>query len=445
MIGLRRLGPELHQGVVCAESAEHLMWDCPLVRQLWSWGAGVFEMEEGILNAYQLETNTLGGWRTLVSSLTLEGVRRLIEKDLGMEEYALDAHKRFIKQCLAECFDASSNENVSKSSGETGEEIVRSTEAETTEFSEKLKPDKELKQAEDKEDMQGSPVLGLLDGDDAPTDIDKRQRVRNEKALSEDTIKKAIKKRASYFRANSETISLVAARRLLEEDLKLEKNALDPYKKFISEQLDKELQSLGVAEPENGYKNKHVNKESHRKKDDAEDEVKPKKKIVSKEKVQNSEGLKNSKGLAKETTKSSNKRKRPVESKSEDSSDANDGGDLSEDGRSQSSVEEPVKKKREASTQVHGKNVEHLKSVIRSCGMSIPPSVYKRAKQAPENKREACLIKELEEMLRREGLSSNPSEKEIKEVKKQKQRTKELEGIDLSNIVSKVEDESDSE
>ena len=42
---------------------------------------------------------------------------------------------------------------------------------------------------------------------------------------------------------------------------------------------------------------------------------------------------------------------------------------------------------------------------------SIPPSVYKRVKQAPESKREARLIKELEEILEREGLSTNPSEK----------------------------------
>lgn len=39
-------------------------------------------------------------------------------------------------------------------------------------------------------------------------------------------------------------------------------------------------------------------------------------------------------------------------------------------------------------------------------------------------------------MLAKEGLSTNPSEKEIKDVKKRKERTKELEGIDLSNIVS---------
>lgn len=42
---------------------------------------------------------------------------------------------------------------------------------------------------------------------------------------------------------------------------------------------------------------------------------------------------------------------------------------------------------------------------------SIPPSVYKKVKQAPENNREAQLIKELEGILSREGLSSNPSEK----------------------------------
>jgi hypothetical protein len=43
--------------------------------------------------------------------------------------------------------------------------------------------------------------------------------------------------------------------------------------------------------------------------------------------------------------------------------------------------------------------------------ISIPPSVYRRAKQAPESKREASLIKELEDILEKEGLSSHPSEK----------------------------------
>lgn len=42
---------------------------------------------------------------------------------------------------------------------------------------------------------------------------------------------------------------------------------------------------------------------------------------------------------------------------------------------------------------------------------SVPPVIYRRVKQAPDNKRESQLIKELEEILSKEGLSSNPSEK----------------------------------
>jgi hypothetical protein len=39
--------------------------------------------------------------------------------------------------------------------------------------------------------------------------------------------------------------------------------------------------------------------------------------------------------------------------------------------------------------------------------------VYRRVKQAAENKREACLIKELQDILEKEGLSKNPSEKGV--------------------------------
>ena len=41
----------------------------------------------------------------------------------------------------------------------------------------------------------------------------------------------------------------------------------------------------------------------------------------------------------------------------------------------------------------------------------VPPSVYRKVKQAPESDRESYLIKELEDVLRKEGLSTNPSEK----------------------------------
>lgn len=48
---------------------------------------------------------------------------------------------------------------------------------------------------------------------------------------------------------------------------------------------------------------------------------------------------------------------------------------------------------------------------MRLISCSVPPSIYKKVKQVPVDKCESYLIKELEEILSREGLSSSPSEK----------------------------------
>jgi hypothetical protein len=40
----------------------------------------------------------------------------------------------------------------------------------------------------------------------------------------------------------------------------------------------------------------------------------------------------------------------------------------------------------------------------------VPPSVYRKAKQAPEERREIVLVKELEAILSKEGLTANASE-----------------------------------
>ncbi|XP_058097192.1 uncharacterized protein LOC131242518 [Magnolia sinica] len=400
-------------------------------------------------------------------SLTLEGIRRSLEKDMGLKTFALDAHKKFIKQCLHECFSELDDENVLKSMGKNSEQVIHSEKEETTNPDKELCPHSEATEpgSEDEEKKEGSPVPSgseMTEHETEETEGDKSGKI-----LSEDIIKKAINKRASYFRDNSETITLSGARRLLEEDLKLEKNALDAYKSFISKQLDEVLQSPEVVESTNGFKKKvpkrasdskirggsskgsrkvsrgdgssdssHSNVSSSGEEDVEKQQVRPKKHAVKKVAARKPEGQKKRKRSTEERKPSTNEKNKPVKLASEKGSDTDEGGNSSEDGKSQSSAEEPVKKKRETSTQVYGKRVEHLKSIIKACGMSIPPSVYKRAKQAPENKREAHLIKELEEILGKEGLSSNPSEKEIKEVKKLKERAKELEGIDMSNIVS---------
>ncbi|OMO62666.1 hypothetical protein CCACVL1_22694 [Corchorus capsularis] len=389
------------------------------------------------------------------NSLTFEGVRRLLEKDLGLETFALDVHKRFVKQCLLKYLDAANNDDTSKSPGETVEKNVSLT-TEVTDSPKGRQSKKDLKEAcsEDEEKLEDSPVLGLLTGSKT-TKKETTETDKEENKVSESIIKKAIRKRASYIVANSEKVTLASLRRLLEEDLKLDKFTLDPYKKFISGQLDEVLKSCEVSAPASDVKKKNLKKQaqsnasknsskkmssassgSEGDEDEEEEDVKPKRKIISKGKIKNSERArkipKTEAGMPRKKTS------RRAESISDDNSDSEESGSASDDGRSRSSAAKAVKRKETPTppTPVYGKHVEHLKSVIKSCGMSIPPSIYKRVKQVPENKREGQLIKELEDILSKEGLSSNPSEKEIKEVRKKKERAKELEGIDTSNIVS---------
>ncbi|KAL5776965.1 hypothetical protein ACOSP7_009891 [Xanthoceras sorbifolium] len=385
-------------------------------------------------------------------SLTFEGVRRLLEKDLGLEPFALDVNKRFVKQCLLECLDGADDDNASKNPRETAEQNVSSTKGVKTPEGHQSTKDVKEPCSEDAEKTEDSPVLGLLTGHKTTKSENEESGGDLSKKLpSESIIKKAIRKRAAYVKANSEEVSMAGLRRLLEEDLKLVKYALDPCKQFISEALEEVMKSGEVLEPLAVDKKKHLKKISPSKalkkvssegssdssdgETGEEEEVKPKKKIVSKRKMQNSEGLKKRKRPEKETKVRSKKQIKAAKMVSEDNSDAEDSGIVSESGHSQSSDDKPAKKK-EVGTPAYGKRVEHLKTVIKSCGMSVPPSVYKKVKQAPENKRESQLIKELESILSREGLSSNPSEKEIKEVRKRKERAKELEGIDMNNIVS---------
>ncbi|GFS36511.1 hypothetical protein Acr_00g0046400 [Actinidia rufa] len=367
------------------------------------------------------------------ATLSLRGVRRELEKELGLETYALDIHKRYVKQCLLECLNGGNDENDSKSSAETVEKNVDTGKGEAAGSPEKEQMKKDVKEAssEDEEKMEDSPVMGLLtEHKKAKVQTKKSQVVEKKKIPTESTIKEAVKKRASYLKANSNKITMAGVRQLLAEDLELDKNTLYPFKKFISQQVDE--QKILIAKHQKSSAGEESSDSLNSESEEIEEEVKSTKKIASKRKIQKSEEPRKRTRPAMETKESSKKQSKLVET-SEENSEA--GGNASEDDQSHSSAEKPVKKK-EVATPAYGKRVEHLKSVIKSCGMSVPPAVYKRVKQASENKREAFLIKELEEILSREGMSTDPSEKEIKEVRKRKDRAKELEGIDMSNIVS---------
>lgn len=129
--------------------------------------------------------------------------------------------------------------------------------------------------------MEDSPVMGLMTGQKKEKTNNGAQDSESKHIPSETTIKKAIWTRASYLIENSEYVFLyfnlygslffggsrevggkmevdirelcfprsitnAGLRRLLEEDLELEKHTLDPFKKFISQQVDEVSNCTGV-------------------------------------------------------------------------------------------------------------------------------------------------------------------------------------------------------
>ncbi|KAK1404123.1 CHZ domain-containing protein [Heracleum sosnowskyi] len=385
-------------------------------------------------------------FRQQSDSLTFEGVRRLLEKDLGLDKYALDVHKRFVKQLLSKFLDGD-DDDMTKDSEKTVEKSV-STAGDVGAESESNLADKDVKESNTKEEgkMEESPVMGLLTVSESPeTRVVDTEDTPKDESPSEITVKEAMSKRAAYFKANSENVTMAGVRRLLEKDLKLDEFTLDPFKKLIREEIDKVFASKASALSTDNKKKSAQRKtskkvssgESSNSSDNGNDdveEVKPRKKVVRKEKVQTSKTPIKRKRPEKETKVSRKKQNKLAKMTSEEVS-GDDGENDPEDGQSHSSEEKPVKKKEVSTAAAYGKGVERLKSIIKACGMSVPPIVYKKAKQVPDDEREDFIVKELEKILEKEGLSRKPDEKDIKEVRKRKERAKELEGIDMSNIV----------
>ncbi|KQJ88293.1 hypothetical protein BRADI_4g16847v3 [Brachypodium distachyon] len=364
-------------------------------------------------------------------SLTLEGVRRTLEKDMDLELHSLDAHKKFIKQLVEKVFSDSDDEDANNGSEKAEAKDHINSSKEVPEDAQPMSGSNKISSGADEQGARSSKTEEDPEGT-------KNQTYGSD--ISEAEIKKAISKRASYFRENSGTLTLQGARRTLEEDLKLEKKALDAYKVLLepangtTEHNKKESRKDADGKTSKGSKRARqdsdtsVISDSHREREDSDEDTRPKKRGSEKGKA-----IKRQKKVTVEKKMSTSKVKK-VAKRDLDKSSKKQGGDAEEDS-SHSSAEEDSKKKQQPAT-VYGRRVERLKCVIKSCGMSIPPSTYRRAKQAPESNREACLIKELEDILEKEGLSSNPSEKEIKAVKKRKERAKDLEGIDMSNIIT---------
>ncbi|KAI5080881.1 hypothetical protein GOP47_0004064 [Adiantum capillus-veneris] len=287
-------------------------------------------------------------------------------------------------------------------------------------------------------------------------------------------LQSAVSSRASHIRKEAETITMANVRRLLESDLGLEKSALDVHKVFIRQLVDEVLLSSENAEgqeeeatvSEEAPKRKKKSsgkkvtegKRSHgQTEDDYEDPQEnnhveaPKKKKQKKEKVkkeqshskeEDEDGGGSQVELSEEGANQEAPKAKGQKSKAERDEEITEAGEDGGGSQSEMSEESDIsaKKSKAASKTtsvkpVQNRKIEHLKKIIKACGLTIPPQIYKRVKQQPEEKHDKFLIKELEDILSRNGLSSDPSEKEIKAAKRKIAREKDMEGIDTTNII----------
>lgn len=286
-------------------------------------------------------------------------------------------------------------------------------------------------------------------------------------------LQEAVSSRASHIRKEAETITMANVRRLLENDLGLEKSALDVHKVFIRQLVDEVLLSSGGQEEEeeavvseeapkpskkrsakksregngsadqtdeeNFEETNHVEapKKKKQKKEKAKEETFFSKKEDDEDSGEGRAELSEEEVPPKEKKQKSKTRKEDEETKEMEEIGDGSHSEMSEE---DSNVSERKKAKKVPSKTasvkpVQNKKIEHLKRVIKACGLTIPPLIYKRVKQQPEDKQDKFLIKELEDILSRQGLSSDPSEKEIKAAKRKIAREKDLEGIDTTNII----------
>ncbi|CAI5485832.1 unnamed protein product [Closterium sp. Naga37s-1] len=203
------------------------------------------------------------------------------------------------------------------------------------------------------------------------------------------------------------TMTLKAVRLALEGDMGLAAGALNAHKDLVRDLVDQLFSDEGDVDEAQGEKDE---------KDDKGEKERVGKKVGS--------GVK----PAKTGKKAGGKDKRQGRKGKEEEDDEKQG------------EEEEEKEEESSAAAPRSAAVERLKKVFQACGLRVPPNVYKKARQAAgeaasAGQHEAALVGELEALLDREGLSSHPSEKEIKAFRRRRDKAKELEGIDVSNIV----------
>ncbi|CAM6100994.1 unnamed protein product [Calypogeia fissa] len=450
------------------------------------------ELETSLSRAIQLRAPYIKGQS---HQLTLASVRRLLERDLGLKNLYLEEHKAVIKGLVDKVLNETDNEtddqealpeeprkrrkkNFRVVEDLQDEELETPTvDGNSDKTTNVLNVDKEKPTKNNVDDFEDQDNLGAKDREqttDMPdghgSNVEKQEAVqvgpskedkevpedqgeveetpalkietiRHDNPLSQETqeasqpdsinanesaIRLALSRRAAELKSKAETLTVTNVRHLLEEDLGLERDGLKVHKQFIRTLVDELLGAPSVEPNIDQLKGKRGTEE---------------------EAPVNSTGKPKSK-----EGKPSIGKKSALGETIEDSEENLQGNGEVSDSVSEERRPNKLKKRKKKDNEVKTKpvvvktstevkrpfsaKVERLREILKIVGIGVSPIVYKKAKQAPEHERDQVLIKELENRLAQEGLSSNPSEKEMKRVKARLEKKRDLDGIEHSNIVS---------
>ncbi|KAL2635470.1 hypothetical protein R1flu_006949 [Riccia fluitans] len=390
------------------------------------------DFTKSVTEALRLRSDYLKGQ---ADHLTLPAVRRLLERDLGLKTSELDGHKALIKNLVDKVLNGEDttdviekprkrrkNARVVDDDGETEEEkshVKRSEkkrrlsddiQKSATTVDEKLPKDVDVPRSSDKEAHGNGSTHGEVKQAVDEEIVEKQEEEPQSDAnVSEDSIKEALMKRADELKAQAASLTVNHVKRLLAEDLRLESRKLDSHKLFIRNLVYELLESTSGKAPKVSGEN-----------GEADEEEKPKKLA---------------KGKSKKKSVSSDEHDE-AGSTGSDSEGAKKGNVLKKKSKSGKRKAEKEVKKAPEPKKSFSPEVERLRALCKTLEIGIPPTAYSKAKNASEDERDEVLIKELENVLGKVGCPPNPTPQDLKRVKAQLKKKRDLEGIDTTNIVS---------
>lgn len=267
--------------------------------------------------------------------------------------------------------------------------------------------------------------------------------------VAEEEIKQAVESRKVFFLNNLETMTMKQVRRVLEEDLELPQKSLDRQKDRIAEMIDellatsKELVATVAVAPDKPAKQASAGQRAGKPRTTVPPKAKREKVATAPRK--RAQPAKRGKGRKNDSEDDNDDEEGDSDDWQKPKLKRRGGGARSDNDSEQDEEEEEerqdagarkARKRTEAAAPgrrektAHSVQVDKLKRVCQDAAIRVPPTVYSRHRGDDD-----ALCRALEELLHRYGLSVNSSTDQIRRARREIETSRELDGIDLGNII----------